>query len=161
MIETGGLDHLGGNITPKIGDLLTDVAKEGIAGPPSQKHDGVDRNVVEVHGHGSRGPTGMETNFFGSDAKTLVINGTDVGPQELQGRGAGDIAELSSAGHVGINEGIRGGLERLKLADNGRGSFDGAKKGVRGGRLGHIVIPDISFLPFKMDSDFLGSLEKG
>jgi len=52
VVETWGLDHFGRDITAKIGDLLTDVTKKSITGPPAQQHDGVDGHVVEVHGHG-------------------------------------------------------------------------------------------------------------
>ena len=56
VIKLGCLDHVGVDVTAKVCDLLSNVTEESITGPPTQEHDGVNRDVVKMHGHGSGGP---------------------------------------------------------------------------------------------------------
>ena len=103
----------------------------------------------------------MQPYLIGGDAQAKVVNGSDVGAEQLQGNGAGDIAELLGGRHVGIDEGGWRGMKRLETADNGGGGLHGTKDRVRGARLGDIIIACISFLPFKMNGDLVSLLEKG
>jgi len=104
VVEPGCLDHFGGHVTSKVRDLLPNVTEEGVAGPTAQKHDGVNRDVVEIHGHGCQRPAGVQSNGFGRDAKAAVVDGLDVGPEELESDGAGHIAAFPGGRHVGENK---------------------------------------------------------
>lgn len=102
----------------------------------------------------------MQPNLFGGNSETVMIDGTNVGPEELQGNGTGDIAELSRGRHVRVNEGIRGGVEGLQSPDNGGCGLHRAEERVRRGRLGDVIIACIPFLPFKMDGHFVSCLKE-
>lgn len=155
MIETGSLDHLGGNIAAKVRDLFSNVTKESVAGPATQEHDGVDRDMVEIHCHGGRGPTRVQADVVGGDAKALVVDGADVGPEELKGNGTGQIPNVSGGGHVGVDEGVRGCIESLESTDDGSGGFDRAEGGMLCSRLGNSVITSVFLLPFEVNSHFV------
>ena len=84
--------------------MLTNVTEEGIAGPSAQEHDCVDWNMVEIHGHGSGGATGVQSDDFRGDAEAVEVNGLHVGSKELESNGTGHVFEFSRSGHVGVNE---------------------------------------------------------
>ena len=94
VVEARSLDHLAGHVAPKVGDLLANVAQEGVAGPPPQQHDGADRHMVQVHGHGGGGPARMQPDFLRSDAQAAAVNGPNVGPEKLEGDGASDVGNF-------------------------------------------------------------------
>ena len=104
VVEPGCLDHFGGNVASKICDLLPNVTEEGVAGPAAQEHDGVNRDMVETHSHGCRRPAGVQTNGCGGDAEAAVVNGLDVGPEELESNGTCHISAFPGGRHVGENK---------------------------------------------------------
>ena len=128
MIKPGCLDHFGGDVAAKVGDLFSNVTEEGIAGPPTQEHDGVNRDMVEIHGHGRRGTAGVQTDFTGGDSEALVVNGAYVGSEELESNGTGHVHSLSRSRHVGVNEGVGSSVKGLEPPDNGSRSFNRAKE---------------------------------
>jgi hypothetical protein len=48
----GGEQHASGDARAELLNLAPDVAKEGVAGPMTNEHDGVDGYAGQVHGHG-------------------------------------------------------------------------------------------------------------
>ena len=54
--------HSSGDADGEFLYLFSDVTKEGVAGPSSYQHDGVDRDVVKMHRHGAAGTDGMCAN---------------------------------------------------------------------------------------------------
>jgi len=48
----------------------------------------------------------VQANGFGRDAKAAVVDGLDVGPEELESNGTGYISAFPGGGHVG-NVGMR------------------------------------------------------
>ena len=130
MIEPGRLDHFGRDVTPKICDLFSNVTEKGIAGPPAQEHDGVDGDMVEMHGHGSGGAAGMQTYFIRSNSQALAVDGFYVGPEKLESNGAGHVPNFPRCRLVGIDESFGSRLKGKQTADNGSGGFDGTKERV-------------------------------
>jgi hypothetical protein len=65
--EVGGGNHPGRYTRAELFDLLTNVAKEGIAGPSSKKHDGEDGDACQVHSHRC-------TRLDGVGATNLVVS---------------------------------------------------------------------------------------
>ena len=51
MIKHLCFDHLGGYIMAEGLHLGSDVSQEGIAGPPTEEHDGVDWDAIHIHCH--------------------------------------------------------------------------------------------------------------
>ena len=128
VIKPGCLGHFRGDVTAKVCDLLSNVTEESIAGLPAQEHDGVNRDMVKIHGHGSRGPAGVQTDGVRRDFKALVFSGFYVGPEELERNGTGHIPEFSRGQQVGVDESFGGCLEGLETTYNGSGGFDRAKE---------------------------------
>ena len=52
-------DHCFGDAATEVGHLRSDVAEESVARPSTNQHDGVNRNVVQIHGHGGGRPDRM------------------------------------------------------------------------------------------------------
>ena len=46
-----------------VDNLFADVAEEGVGRPASNDHDGVDRDLCEVHHHGGPGAKGVGDNL--------------------------------------------------------------------------------------------------
>ena len=49
------MEHALGNVLAELGDLFAVVAEEGVGGPVSNDHDGVDQDLCKVNCHGSSG----------------------------------------------------------------------------------------------------------
>lgn len=58
----------------------------------------------------------------------LVVNGFDVGLEELESNGTGHISEFPRGRQVGADESFGGCLEGLWTMHNGSGGFDRAKE---------------------------------
>ena len=78
--------------------------EESIAGPSAQEHDGVDGDMVKIHGHGSREATGVLSDDVRGDSEAVVVNGVDMGAEDLESNGTGHGFEFSRGGHVGVNK---------------------------------------------------------
>ena len=61
-VEVFGLDHVLGDATGKFLNLGSYVAKEGVATPTADEHDGVHWGLSEVHGH-----SGARSNRMGAE----------------------------------------------------------------------------------------------
>ena len=58
-VEAGCVDHFVGDAAAELLDLFSNVQLEGIGAPASQKHDGVHRDPIKIHGHCTSGAVGV------------------------------------------------------------------------------------------------------
>jgi hypothetical protein len=87
--------HTDKNIVAKHFDLLPNVTKESVAGPPANHHDGVNCNVSKIHGHrGARGANGMGANVFGFDAHFFFADHNHGSTEADSNIVAGGVTEL-------------------------------------------------------------------
>eukprot|EP00978_Attheya_sp_CCMP212_P002392 scaffold4891_cov28-Attheya_sp.AAC.2 len=68
--------------------------EEGIAGPPANHHDCVNRNVGKVHGHRGAGADRMGANVFGFDAQFVFADHDDGSTEANSKVVAGEVAKL-------------------------------------------------------------------
>jgi hypothetical protein len=63
--EVGRGDHPGRHTGAELLDLSTDVVKEGVTRPSSEKHDGKDGDACQVHSHGGTRADGVGADLVG------------------------------------------------------------------------------------------------
>ncbi len=66
VVEVLVLDHLRADPAAELLHLFPNISQEGVGGPPSDDHDGVDGDVVEEHRH-----RGARANGVGADVVQL------------------------------------------------------------------------------------------
>lgn len=69
------LNHLGRDFCDEPLHLVADVTEEGIPGPSPDEHDGVDRNLGEVHGHGGAQSDGVGADLIRVEMEVVLTNG--------------------------------------------------------------------------------------
>ncbi len=61
--EMRRLDHPLRDAAAELLDLAADVLEEGVAAPPSDQHDRVDGNLVQIHCHSRSAPKGVRADL--------------------------------------------------------------------------------------------------
>eukprot|EP00978_Attheya_sp_CCMP212_P015707 scaffold40616_cov59-Attheya_sp.AAC.1 len=63
------LEHATGDVVAEHLDLFSDVSEERVARPTPDDHNGVDRDMGEVHCHSRAGPEGVSAHVLGFETE--------------------------------------------------------------------------------------------